>query len=66
MQQGLGTWLRTDAKAAAAAKAVALDVKLTIDGRSTARCRALIAIMSFVVLNRATESSLSEMVYRSA
>ena len=34
--------------------------------RSTAMCRALIAIISFVVLNRATESSLSEMVYRSA
>ncbi len=32
MQQSLGTWLRTDAKAAAAAKAVALDVRLTIDG----------------------------------
>ncbi|HEY5925423.1 MAG TPA: DEAD/DEAH box helicase [Kofleriaceae bacterium] len=32
MQQALGTWLRHDAKAAAAAKAVALDVRLTIDG----------------------------------
>ena len=43
-----------------------VNVTLTIDGRSTAMCRALIAIISFVVLNRATESSLSEMVYRSA
>jgi len=32
MQQALGTWLRHDAKAAAAAKAVPLDVRLTIDG----------------------------------
>jgi superfamily II DNA or RNA helicase len=32
MQQALGTWLRHDAKSAAAAKAVPLDVRLTIDG----------------------------------
>jgi superfamily II DNA or RNA helicase len=32
MQQALGTWLRHDAKAAAAAKAVPLDVRLSIDG----------------------------------
>ncbi len=34
MQQGLGSWLRSDAKAAAQAnaKAVSLDVRLTIDG----------------------------------
>jgi superfamily II DNA or RNA helicase len=32
MQQGLGTWLRHDAKAAAAAKAVPLDLRLSIDG----------------------------------
>src|SRR5262249_30757245 len=32
MQQALGAWLRPDAKAAAAAKAVALDVQITIDG----------------------------------
>ncbi|HEY5944582.1 MAG TPA: SNF2-related protein, partial [Kofleriaceae bacterium] len=32
MQQALGTWLRHDAKAAAAAKATPLDVRLTIDG----------------------------------
>ncbi|HEU4612025.1 MAG TPA: SNF2-related protein, partial [Kofleriaceae bacterium] len=32
MQQALGTWLRHDAKSAAAAKAVPLDLRLTIDG----------------------------------
>ncbi len=32
MQQALGTWLRHDAKAAAAAKAVPLDIRLSIDG----------------------------------
>jgi superfamily II DNA or RNA helicase len=32
MQQGLGAWLRSDAKAAAAAKAVPLDVRIAIDG----------------------------------
>ena len=32
MQQALGTWLREDAKSAAAAKAVPLDIRLTIDG----------------------------------
>ena len=32
LQQSLGNWLRHDAKAAAAARAVGLEVKLTIDG----------------------------------
>src|SRR6476620_413588 len=32
MQQNLGTWLRSDAKAAAAAKAVPLDIRIKIDG----------------------------------
>ena len=32
MQQGLGNWLRSDAKAAAAAKAAPLDVRVVIDG----------------------------------
>jgi superfamily II DNA or RNA helicase len=32
MQNGLATWLRTDARAANAAKAVTLDAHLTIDG----------------------------------
>jgi SNF2 family DNA or RNA helicase len=32
MQQGLGNWLRSDAKSAAAAKAVPLDVRIAIDG----------------------------------
>jgi hypothetical protein len=43
-----------------------VKVTLTIDGRSTSRYRALMAIMPSVVLNRATESSGSETVYRSA
>ena len=38
-------------------------VTLTIEGRSTSRYRALMAIMPFVALNRATESSGSETVY---
>ncbi len=33
MQQGLGSWLRLDAKAAGGAKAVDLEVRLAIDGR---------------------------------
>jgi superfamily II DNA or RNA helicase len=32
MQQGLGNWLRSDAKAAAAAKAVPLELRISIDG----------------------------------
>ncbi|HTL34633.1 MAG TPA: DEAD/DEAH box helicase, partial [Kofleriaceae bacterium] len=32
MQQNLGNWLRSDAKAAAAAKAVPLDIRIAIDG----------------------------------
>ena len=32
MQQGLSTWLRTDAKGASAARSIALDVKIEIDG----------------------------------
>ena len=43
-----------------------VKVTLTMDGCSTSRYRALMAIMPSVVLNRATESSGSETVYRSA
>ncbi|MEO7092698.1 MAG: SNF2-related protein, partial [Polyangiales bacterium] len=33
MQNGLGSWLRDDARAASSAKAVTLDAKITIDGK---------------------------------